>query len=309
MKKILAILFGALILAACGDPPRDRSWLTADDVNIAIDETMQPSLDMQVKYFWLENPTATMLPIYCSEDSAIRMLVQDSVRSCVVTRTLTENEKNVIRSHKLTAWWERIAFDAFALIVNKNNNDTLISLDEVKGIANGTITRWEQLAKAQKKGEIKLLFDDSRSSTVRYMRDSLCGGKDLQGNVFAQGSATAVIDMVKSDPNVIGVVGVDWLRTDSLSQSTNMQQLDVNVMMVRRDSLSYHRRPYQYYIATGEYPLVRDVYAITTDVRRNSKEWAFYMWLKGQKGQTIFSKYTQMLTVLPVHVRDVAIKE
>ena len=308
MKKFCVILLGGLLLASCGEKARERTWLTEDDVNIAIDETMQPAFDMQINYFALENPMAAMHPIYCPEDSAMRLLVRDSVRSCVGTRLLSDNELEIIKSHKLAAYWERIAYDAFALIVNKNNADTLISLDEVKGIANGTITRWEQLAKGQKKGEIKLLFDDSRSSTVRYMRDSLCGGNDLQGNVFAQGSAKDVIDMVKSDANVIGVVGVDWLRPEGVGALTSFQGLDVNVMMVRRDSLHYHRRPFQYYIGTGEYPLVRDVYAFTTDFRRNSKEWAFYMWLKGQKGQTIFNKYTQMLTVMPVQVRDVAIK-
>ena len=50
----------------------------------------------------------------------------------------------------------------------------------------GRITRWEQLAKNRgRKGELHLIFDNSGSSTVRYMKDSLCNGQDLKGNVYA----------------------------------------------------------------------------------------------------------------------------
>ena len=85
-----------------------------------------------------------------------------------------------------------------------------------------------------KKGELNLVFDASGSSTVRYMKDSLNGGKDLQGNVFAQGSNMKVIQTVKENPNTIGVISTDWLRVHQ-GDTTALQTfygLDVRVMLV-----------------------------------------------------------------------------
>ena len=106
-----------------------------------------------------------------------------------------------------------IASDAIALVVNKENKASLITLDEIKGIVTGKITRWEQLSNHTKSGELKLVFDASGSSTVRYMKDSLCNGKDLKGNVYASEgkSNQSVLDMVQANPNIIGIVGANWL--------------------------------------------------------------------------------------------------
>lgn len=283
-------------------------WLLEDDVNVAIDATFRPIMEEQLAQFALMHPEATLNSRYCSEDSALRLLLHDSVHSIVVTRKLNEREKESIRARKLTAREALIATDAFALILSKANNDTLITLDEVKRIVSGDITRWEQLENSHRTGELKLLFDHQGSSTVRFMRDSLCGGGELKGNVYAQGSNEAVIDFVKQNPDVIGVVGVDWLRGGSEQVLTSFRNLDVNVMLVRRNAESYHRRPYQMYIATGEYPLRRSVYAITIDPRQRSQEKFLWHWLKEQKGQLIFCDHSQLLPSMPVQLKAVHIK-
>lgn len=309
MKKALFLLFAATCLVACKHSGANTAWLHDDDVRLAVDETFQPVMAEELDAFGKTHPEATMLPLYCSEDSALRLLMADTLRTIVVTRRLTDRELKVCKARRLDAQQAFIATDAFALIVNKADPDTVITLDEVRGIANGTITRWDQIRRAKKRGEVKLLFDKSGSSTVRYMRDSLCGGKDLRGNVFAQGSTQAVIDMVRSTPGTIGVVGTDWLRGAGDAVLKDFDHLPVSVMYVQRDSTSYHRQPYQYYIGTGEYPLCRGVYVITTDPRTRSQEKYLFFFLKGQQGQRIFCDYSQLLPSMQVQVRSVNITE
>ena len=134
------------------------------------------------------------------------------VRSALVTRALTDQERLIVESHRLSVKQALVAYDAFALIVNKANSDTLISVDELRDIVSGRITRWEQLKCGTRHGELKLVFDQSGSSTVRYMRDSLLLGGELKGNIYAQGGNRDVIETVKQDPEVIGVVGTNWLK-------------------------------------------------------------------------------------------------
>lgn len=308
-KLSLLILLGALT-ASCGNKQKaSGNWMNEDDVKVAIDETFKPIMENLVETYGMTKPEANMKPVYVSEDSALRLLVNDSLRCCIVTRKLSENELTVIKAHRLGANQSLIATDAIALVVNKENTDSLISLDEIKGIVTGKITRWEQLKKHHRSGELKLVFDNSGSSTVRYVRDSLCGGKELSGNVYASegGTNASVLEMVKADPDLIGIVGANWLKGDSDAPLSDFSKLDVNVMRVSKtaDEFALYVRPYQYYIATGDYPLLRSVYMIHTDPRTQSLLRTFYYFVKGTKGQTVICNNSQLLPIAPVQVKAV----
>lgn len=296
------------LATSCGSNHRKpATWRTSDDVHIAVDETFRDIMEEEIETFGLLNPASAMKPVYCSEDSAIRMLLRDSVRCAITTRKLSKDELDVLKNYKLDAKQAMIATDAFALIVCKDNPDTLITVSEIRDIVSGRITRWEQLKHSGKKGELKLVFDNSGSSTVRYMRDSLLAGQQVAGNLYAQGSNQAVIDAVKDNPEIIGVVGANWLKGKSDSVLTSFENLDVKVLKVaRKDGKNeIGWRPYQYRILTGDYPLIRSVYVILTDPRVRSYTKSFFYFLKGQKGQTIICNSSQLLPYTPVQYKSV----
>lgn len=296
------------LATSCGSNHRKpATWRTSDDVHIAVDETFRDIMEEEIETFGLLNPSSAMKPVYCSEDSAIRMLLRDSVRCAITTRKLSKDELDVLKNYKLDAKQAMIATDAFALIVSKDNPDTLITVSEIRDIVSGRITRWEQLKHSGKKGELKLVFDNSGSSTVRYMRDSLLAGQQVAGNLYAQGSNQAVIDAVKDNTEIIGVVGANWLKGKSDSVLTSFENLDVKVLKVaRKDGKNeIGWRPYQYRILTGDYPLIRSVYVILTDPRVRSYTKSFFYFLKGQKGQTIICNSSQLLPYTPVQYKSV----
>ena len=309
--KNFGYLFLALLTVAfvsCGETKKSN-WLQEYEVEVAIDETFQPILSEALQQFNMRYVEADVKPYYVTEDSAIQMLLDDSVRCCVATRKLTETQKQVLKKRVGPVMQSIIATDAIALVVSKDNPDTLITVDELRDIVSGKITRWEQLERGQKQGEIKVVFDNSHSSTVRYMTDSLCRSKKLGGNLYAQGSNLKAIQAARENKDVIAIVGVDWLRQDSIIKT--FYDLDVNVMMVSKkggEEADYFR-PYQYYIATGDYPLVRSVYVITTDPRRQSLLKNFYFYMKGNSGQLIICNGSQLLPYSKVQVRETKITD
>lgn len=316
MKKILPIFvailtLGGMFSACSNDKGKRYNWLDEYKVVVAVDESFRPIMEEEINTYALKYPEAKMEPTYCSEDSAFQLLKADSVKMIIATRGLSEAEKAYFKEHTYVPTQMIIGYDALSLIVNKESADTLITIDEIKGIISGRITRWEQLAHHKQKGELRLVFDHSGSSTVRYMRDSLNGGKALKGNLFAQGDNLSVIKAVKNDPTIIGVVGTDWLKQQGSATMSSFSNLDVKVMLVSQFSGSDEEffRPYQYYIATGQYPLVRSVYVIETDPRSQSQTKNFYFFLKGQNGQTILLNQSQMLPYKRVQVKNVKIKE
>lgn len=321
MRKFIFLIASVALITfvACGGEKKsdNNKFLHEDDVEFAADISFQPVLEELTELFGARHPEASMMSHYVSEDSALRLLVHDSLRLAITTRKLTEKEKNNIRSQHHNFKQSLIAYDAFALIVNKNNPDTVINLNEIKGIVSGRITDWSQLEVTHKSGPLNLVFDHSGSSTVRFMKDSLNGGKEIKGNVFAQGDNMAVIDLVKKRQDVIGVVSTDWLRVSKGDTCVleNFRDLDVKVMMVGyaglKDELGLEardwERPYQYYIALGKYPLFRGVYAITTDSRPYGMINKFYFFLKGD-GQRVICNSSQLLPHSQVQVREVRAK-
>ncbi len=311
------ILSAALFLAAicslssCRNKEKsgNSDWMKEDDVPVAIDETFRPIMENIVESFGMAHPEATMKPVYVSEDSALRLMAMDSIRCCIVTRKLNDREKSLIEGHRLGAKQSLIATDAIALVVNKANRDSVITVDELKQIVEGKITRWEQLKNHTQSGKLSVVFDNSGSSTVRFMRDSLCNGKEMKGPVYAsdKGTNLSVLEMVRKDPTIIGVVGTNWLKGNSDTPLSTFDSLDVNVLRVAKTDVAKAVRPFQYFIATGDYPLLRSVYMILTDPRSQSMLRNFYFYTKGQKGQTIICNNSQLLPITPVQVKSVSV--
>lgn len=310
MKKLPLLFLLALLFAGCGTSGNLSEMFKEDQVTYAADKSFEPIIDELAELFQGRHIEAEITPFYVCEDSAIKLLMDDSVRLAISTRPLKDWEKNKIKKeHNL--YQDVIAYDAFALIVNKNNPDTLLYLDDIRGIISGRINDWSQLSKNDgKSGKLSLIFDQNGSSTVRYMQDSLNNGKPLTGNVYSQGSMKGVIETVKEREDVIGVVSTDWLRV-SVSDTTtceNFNDLDVNVVLVKKDeNQRYWRRPYQAYILDGTYPLWRSVYVASTYVGRYSMICRFYHFLKGD-GQRVICRSSQLLPVSQVQVRQVVNK-
>ncbi len=297
-----------VMVGSCGSGgPKNQG--NSDSVKIAVDETFRLIMDEEMKQFNLNHPEATLDVTYCNESRALQMFLDDSVRLCLATRRLTDKEKEVLLAKQLNVMTARVATDAIALIVNRSWPDSLISAQDVMRIVSGKITKWDQLSYAQSKGDIDIVFDNPQSSTVRYVEDSILGGKAMSGNVHAQKTNEAVIEYVTKTPGAIGVVGVDWLRNEK--DTTNLSfRPDVRVMSVSRSSVpdrgnSY--KPFQAYIATGDYPFVRAVFVMTSDPAMQSMTRYFYHFLRDQKGQLIITKSSQLLPYMQVQFKEVTI--
>lgn len=310
MKRMVYAVAAAIVVFAvssCGDSKKPQG--DPDLIKVAIDETFKPVMEEEMHQFNLQYPEATFKNYYCSEAEALQMLLDDSVRSCLATRQLSDKEKASLQNRSLNVMTERIATDAIALIVNRSNPDTMISTNDVYRIVTGQVKRWEQIKYAHQTGEIQLVFDNTQSSTVRYVEDSICGGKALKGNVYAQKTNEAVIDYISSNPKAIGIIGVDWLRNEK--DSTNLSFLpQIRVMSVSNSGIpeegnSY--KPFQAYIALGNYPYVRAVYYMTTDPVMQGKARYFYHFLSEQKGQLIITKGSQLLPWMQVQFKEVNI--
>lgn len=324
LKHILLAVWGVLLLSSCGGEKqpefrKDSKGNTvpaANYVGVAIDETFSPIFGILTQDFRDRHADAFMDVMYMPENKAIAMLMGDTVRNIVVTRKLTEEEKDYLKAkYQLLPKEGIIAFDAITLVTNLASQDTLISSDELKQIVSGKITDWSQLRHANgQSGEIEIVFDNNGSSTVRYMQDSLCAGGKLKGKLRAATSNEELVKYVSKKKNAIGVLGVDWVGNpkDStrLSFVNNVRIMSVGAKS-SEDADDYYK-PFQFYIASGSYPLTRYLYIISSDPRRRSLENDFYHYLidnpnHDHVGQMVILKQSQLLPHMAVQSRNVVI--
>ena len=90
-------------------------------------------------------PLAGIVPRYTTEVEAINLLLKDSVRLAITTRTLTKEEMNSFHSRKFFPREIKLATDGLALIVNRANPDSLLSVRDFRRILTGEVKNWKEV--------------------------------------------------------------------------------------------------------------------------------------------------------------------
>ena len=297
------------MLAACNRKPKDglTDTYTSGVIEIAADESFQQIVQEEIDVFEGTFPLAGIVPLYTTEVDAVNLLLKDSVRLAITTRTLTAEEMNSFHSRKFYPREIKLATDGLALIVNRQNPDSLISVNDIRRILTGEVKNWKEIYPKSPLKEIRVVFDNRNSSTVRFATDSICGGKSLSTTeVKALRTNQQVIDYVAQTPDAIGVIGVNWLG--NRSDTTNFSFRDeIRIMFVsaeQKATLENSYRPYQAYLYYGNYPLARPIYILLNDPR-NSLPWGFASFLTSDRGQRIILKSGLVPANQPVRIVDV----
>ena len=297
MKKISCYLFLLLtLLSACNrhkNAITRTDTLTSGDAMIVSDECFAPVVQEEIAVFTGLNMEAFITPVYTSEAEAFKLLLEDSIRTLIATREFTTAEKEYIKSMKRTPRSQKIAIDGIALIIHPDNTDSLISLSTIQKIMSGEYKDWNDFAQIKNPSSrpLTVVFDNPNSSTVRFIKDSVCNGQMISNDLLAADSNRAVIDYVASHPNAIGIIGVNWISnlkdTNQLDFINTVQVMAVSSEDVPTNSNSY--KPYPAYLGNGQYPLRRDVYIHLTDVRGGLPA-GFVAFVAGDSGQRIILK-------------------
>lgn len=308
----------ALIMSAgassCLKYEKKANSSTTGSTTMVCDASFQNIMQQEIDVFEYQYPDAHILARFEPQSVAVDSLMSLNTKTIVIARDLTDQEKRVLRSKKKVVKSSKIAVDAVALIVNKENPIEMLTLREVGDILSGSSRELNDL-EPSKLGEIAVIFDDKGSSLVSYMRDSLLNGGELGPNVYAQGSVSKVFETVKQNRNAIGVLGVSWITSDmsgaDISPDSIAREMlsdnpvigatlsdDIKVLKLRRNDEVTAYKPYQQNIFDGTYPLYRQIYMITTGVS-GSLASGFYSFVTGETGQKIIMK----TGILPARTR------
>ncbi|WP_375418530.1 PstS family phosphate ABC transporter substrate-binding protein [uncultured Hymenobacter sp.] len=276
---------------------------TAGTVAIGVDETFAPILQAQSDTFQKLYPNAHLRISYQPEENVLLDLINDKVKLAIAARELNAEELADLAKQRITARTTRIGIDGLAIVVNRTNPDSLLTVAQLRDIYTGKTSQWSQVSGKKALGAINVVFDANRSSTARFVRDSLTRGVPLTTRVFAATSNPALLDYVATHPAAIGIVGVNWISDqDDPAAMKFLSKVRVASITARPNPKpADYIQPYQAYLAEKtpaqlaehtelqNYPLRRSLYVISREARTGLGT-GFASFVAGKNGQLIFQK-------------------
>lgn len=318
MLMLVAML---AVLTSCGNK-MPKSTSTRGIARIMCDESFQSVLEQEIAVFEYQYPEASIMPEYINEHDALDSLFRNKVDLIIISHDLTPEQKKSLKKLGRGYRTKMIAVDAIAVIVNKQNDIDDLSMEDLRDIFTGKVKRWGEVYPTKLKNDtIKVMFDGSGTGVVHYMKEKFLNGGKFGPNVYARGTSSDVFEAVEKYKNVIGFIGVSWITSDlksaeipiadkyeELKTKNEVTLIDftdrIKVMPVRNDDQLHAVKPYQAYISSGEYPLVRTIWAI--DASYNGMlDHGFFTFLTGAIGQKIILQTGILPAAEPVRTVEV----
>ena len=304
----ILILIGLIfsIVSCTGKNKPLNETPTRGDIRISVDESYKPLIDAEISTFTTFYSYAKITPDYKPEWDVISDFINDSVQLIVTNNKLTEDQIGYLREQNIIVKTVTFANDALAIIINKENTDSLLTYNNIQDIFTGKITRWKDLNPESELGEISVVFDNSKSGNVRYFKEKFEISGSLPDNFFAVNTNAEVIDHINRNINGMGIISVNWISDtdDSLSMSFINKICVVAVSQPHLDESTYYR-PYQGSIYQKSYPFTREVYLISRETFTGLGS-GFIAWVTGEKGQKIVLKSGLVPATMPVRFQQIA---
>ncbi|MEJ7643537.1 MAG: substrate-binding domain-containing protein [Chryseolinea sp.] len=295
------IILAISSLFACSKGKR-LDTATSGSITITVDEGLKPLIEAEVAAFEAIYTNAHLKVIYTSEEQAVDLMLKDSARATIVTRYLAPEEEQILVNQKYKSRQLKVAIGGVALIINRQNSDTLISMTDFKRILSGEIQHWNWGGNRKKSAAgMEVVFDQPNSGIIRYLRDSVTRFDSLPSNWFALKGNSAVVDYVSKKQEALGLIDLSWI-SDRDDSTANKFLGSIKVMGISTDSEFF--QPYQAYIAQKQYPLRRDVIMISREGRTGLAS-GFMSFIAGQKGQRVVLKSGLVPATMPVRIVDV----
>jgi phosphate transport system substrate-binding protein len=279
--KYTFLAFSLIIgIQACKQKPVKgitNDSFTSGKVTFAVDDSFAPIVGQEMYVFKSRYPDADPTVLYLTENHVVNLLLNDSVRVAILSRDLDTAEVNVIKRRQLDVKIVRFAVDAVTLVVNKNSNDTLTSVAELKKMLNG-------------QGDLNktIVFDNPNSSLVRYLKE-LSGNKEFkQKNIYALKSNKEVIKYVSEHPDALGITGYSWLvdpDKEYASYVDNVKIVGVKDEANKKFPNEYFK-PSQETLVLKQYPLSRGLYIVDCS-SKTGLALGFASFIAGDVGQRI----------------------
>ena len=170
---------------------------TSGTIEFVADESLSPIIDEERSQFEYEYPKAKLKPKYTDEVTGLQMIKDFKTALLFTTRNLKDSEIAYLKSKSnVIPSVFPIGYDGLAFIVNKKNNDTCITVNDIKRILTGKATKWSDIVPGSREATSKLFSTIPALQQPTYVVDSVLHGVKWVRKSWPQKQVKQVIDLL-----------------------------------------------------------------------------------------------------------------
>ena len=303
MRAMLTLMVACLLAGTLGCPQQPATSTTRGTITIDCDESVHPVMGLEAEDFHRSYNEATVHIRSTEVRAAIANFANDSVRVIVSARPFNKEEMDFLRATNVEFQEYKVALDAIAVIVNKENPRTQFRITELDSIFRGDLSYWP----GRKRSVIDIVVCDINSSTNEVFRDRMMGGAPFTPAATKMSSSREVVEYVQKTPASVGIVGINWLR-GAEDAVTVCKVGDPNSRPDSTQVMGQYYSPIQANIHRRYYPITRLVSLYTREVSRDVGL-GFIAYVGGGKGQQIFLDNGLVPVTMPVRLVETTSKQ
>lgn len=241
LTPVFVIGLVAAVMMAAGCLGNDQT-AAPERITVTGSTTVLPIAEQAREAFEAQDASAEIMVSGGGSSVGVKAAGEGTAEIGMSSRDLKDAETasypDLVRHH--------IADDAILLVVNAQNSVESLTLDEIRGIYNGTYTNWNQVGGSE--AQIVVVGRDSASGTREFFSEFVMDKEDFVRTQEEFNSNGGIQQKVSQTPGAIGYVGLGY------TGGVKALALDVDGTDVR---------PTLQNITAGTYPISRPLYMLT----------------------------------------------
>ena len=230
---------------AGSDIPTKGSLEMSFDINDSF------AVTQMIDQFEIDYPQADIKPRFLNYQTMMQGMQNGEITAAFLHRSFTSEEQKVLEKNKIKLRSVKVFYSSSAFISNQSVEKDSFSVED--------LLQWCS-------GENNLPYSHlaiigPHGGRIYEIIDSMMKQRKLTFNraLLLKQSPQHIINEVKNNNHVLGVVGINWLADRAESQALKNKK-DVKVLAIKKEKTTAAAYPFQSQIADKSYPFIETVW-------------------------------------------------
>jgi len=280
---------------------------TRGRITAIVAESYAALMQQEVEEFQRLYATARVTLLSATTREAIVHLLNDSVRIIITDRPLNVEEREVVQKNDILINETKIAEDALALVVHRQNPLERITPATLADIVLSKITNWSQVPESQWSGPIEFIFVGRNSGAYELLAQKFLQLEEEIVPAFAVPTQKEVLEYIAGHPRAFGVVSAAAFYNVTKPQGVPDTTTVLRSLAVEGQDTTGTKqfvKLHQANVYRGFYPLHYGVYIYTTSspARDAGPELGFATFVASFAGQKIIKDAGLVPATMPIRL-------
>jgi phosphate transport system substrate-binding protein len=230
-------------------------------------DTMLELMTMLAEDFYNSQDSASVDVTGGGSGVGIEALIKGNIDVAQASRAMKSSEIAAAKENGTDPVEFSVAIDGIAIIVNQGNSVPDLTMQQLRGIYNGTITNWNQVGGADL--AITVYGRQSTSGTYEYFKETVMNKENCSAGVSQETGNAAITVKVQQTAGGIGYVGIGYAKEATSAKIVPLKANATAQAYMPTDETAVYSKAY---------PLSRSLYLYTDGAPSGAvKAWMEYV--------------------------------